>query len=374
VIASDYQNILRNEFSNIDAVSVWGGEDNDPVVYGKVYMSIKPKQNYALTNADKDYIKNQLIATRNILSIVPEIVDPDYTYVRIIGDVTYNSSLTTLQPNQLLALVEAAILDYNNNELKTFNSIFRKSKLQAYIEAADKSITGSDLTIFMQKRVYLATTAASGYTINYNMPIAKGNYLNRLYSFPQIYVNDSSNVEREIWFEEVLDSATGINSYNITNPGYGYTTAPTITIEGDGYGATSVATIIGGRIVNITSTNKGSDYTRATVTISGGNGSEATATAQLESNYGTIRTYYFNSDGDKVEILGNAGTINYATGMLTINSLYTTGAVDNDFYDPDVLTFFAPIQKDMISPKRNRILTIDDNDAKSIQVQMVAEQ
>jgi hypothetical protein len=373
VIKSDYENIITRDFSNIDSVSVWGGEDNEPVVYGKVYISIKPKQNYALTNVDKEYIKDQLIRTRNIMTVTPEIVDPDYTYVRIIGNVTYNPSLTTLKASQLESLVRAAILDYNDREMNNFDSTFRKSKLQAYIEASETSITGSDLTVFMQKRVNLKTSISAGYSINYNMPISKGTYLNRIYSFPEIYAYDTNNNEQTVLFEEVLNSASGINSFDVTNPGFGYDSDATVTITGDGYGATATATIINGRINSINIVNKGTDYTRATVTISG-DGSEAVIVPKLESNYGTIRTFYYTATGEKVEINPTAGSINYETGLLSINSIYTTGAIDNDFYNNDVLTFFAPIQKDIISPKRNRILNIDENDAKSIQINMVAEQ
>ena len=374
VIKNDYENLILSDFSNIDSVSVWGGEDNDPVVYGKVYISIKPRQNYALTNADKEYIKEQLIRTRNVITVTPEIVDPDYTYIRVTGSITYNPSLTTLKANQLEALVRAAIGDYNDKELNSFKATFRKSKLQAYIEACEPSITGSNITIYMQKRIYLNTTTSTKYSVYYNMPILKGGYKDRLYSYPEIYVNDSGGYERNAHFEEILDSATGINSFDVTNPGYNYTSNATMTIDGDGYGATATATVIGGKIISVNIVDKGSDYTTATVTITDTTGTNAVITPQLENTYGTIKSFYYTDAGDKITLDSNAGSINYETGLLTINSIYTTGAVDNDFYDADVLTVFAPIGNDIIGPKRNRILVIDEYDAKSVQVQMVAEQ
>jgi hypothetical protein len=64
---------------------VWGGEAADPVVYGKVYAAIKTKGNYALTNFEKEQIKNDLIKKRNVLTVTPEIVDPDYTHINLKG-------------------------------------------------------------------------------------------------------------------------------------------------------------------------------------------------------------------------------------------------------------------------------------------------
>jgi hypothetical protein len=61
VTVRDYETILTKEYQHIDAVSIWGGEDNDPPVYGKVYISVKTKGYYTLTNLEKENIKQNLI-------------------------------------------------------------------------------------------------------------------------------------------------------------------------------------------------------------------------------------------------------------------------------------------------------------------------
>jgi hypothetical protein len=205
------------------------------------------------------------------------------------------------------------------------------------------------------------------------MPIRKGTFADRLFSFPEILTFDGNAVERNTLFEEILDSPSGINSVSITNAGSGYETAPTVTIGGDGAGATAVAKISNGRVTSIEITNKGSDYTKATVEISGGGGSGAVGTALLENNYGTIRSFYYKTNGEKVTITPDLGSINYSTGLLTLNSLLTSGPIDNDFYPSDTVTIFAPSGAEIIQPLRNRILVVDEGDAKSTQIQMVAE-
>jgi hypothetical protein len=205
------------------------------------------------------------------------------------------------------------------------------------------------------------------------MPLRKGNYVNKLFSFPEARINDVNGVERNVLFEEILDAPTGINSIEVVNGGSSYSTAPQVIISGDGTGATARALVANGRVYKIEVINKGSDYTKATVSLVGG-GTAATAKVQLENNFGTVRSFYFNTNGEKVILNSNIGTINYTTGLVSINSFRTAGTVENDFYGENILTFYAPVENEIILPLKNRILTIDEGDSRSIIVDMVAEQ
>lgn len=375
VTTKDYETILTKEYNNIDAVSVWGGEDNIPVVYGKVYMSFKTKGNYKLTNYEKDQIKTDIVKRRNVLTVTPEIVDPDYTYILVKGQVNYNSTLSSLSANEILTYVKAAISDYVDAELNQFTSSFRKSKLQAYIENSEKSITGSDLTIYVQKRVPL-TLRNSAYDINFNLPLKKSDYNNRLYTTPEIQTFDVNGTPRNVFFEETPRSATGIDEITILNGGSGYFSSPTVTITGDGTDAIAEAVVNAGIITKIKITNRGINYTYANITITpNGSGSGATAIARLEAKVGTLRSYYFKSDGTKAILNTDAGTIDYETGAMYLNSFVSsTGTPANRYYDTDVFTVNIPSEKDIILPLRNRILTIDENDPLAIQITMYAEQ
>jgi hypothetical protein len=374
VTKTDYETLITKDYNNIDSVQVWGGEDNDPPIYGKVFISLKTKENYFLTNLEKENIKETLITNRNVLTVIPEIVDPDYTYLLVRGEVFYNPNITQLSSNEIKEYVRAAILDYETDNLLKFSSVFRKSQLQSYIESSENSITGSNIKIFLQKRLELDTSLIKNYTIKTNFPIKKGDFNNRISSYPELNVNDSNNVARRVFFEEISESFTGIDSIEIVNPGINYTSAPTITISGDGSGATATAKIAGGRISEITITNRGSNYTRATISITGGGGSQASAVARLQTKLGSLRTYYFKTNGEKVIVNSNAGTVNYETGEIVLTSLATSGTVTNSFYDTNVLVFNLPIDSEIITPLRNRILDIDENDALAIQIDINTEE
>ena len=373
VTKNDYETLITKDYTNIDAVSVWGGEDNDPPVYGKVYLSLKTKGNYALTNLEKEQIKDSLIRNRNVITVTPEIIDPEYVYIILKGTVNYNPTLTSSTASELNAFVKASILDYNDQELNTFNSTFRKSKLQSFIDNAEKSITGSDIDVYVQYRVQLDTTQAKSYNIPFNLPLQKGDFFNKMFTSPEVQSFDLNGVSRNIYFEEVPSSATGVESIQILDAGINYITVPTVTITGDGSGATATAVIRNGRISAINITNRGSNYTRAEVVISGG-GTGGRAIARLEATIGTVRSFYYKTNGEKEIISSDAGTIDYENGLITLKSFRTsTGTPVNRYYDTDVMTVNFPLEKEIITPLRNRILSIDENDPLAIQIEMVAE-
>lgn len=371
VTVTDYEALLSKDFPNIEAISVWGGEDNDPIVYGKVYLSIKTRGYYTLTNLEKENIKNSLIRNRNVLTVQPEIIDPEYIFIIVTGSVNYNPNLTTLSQNQLFEKVKDAIYLYSQDNLNTFQSTFVLSKLQQYIESCDGSITSSDITIYLQNRKKLVTNFTDTYTINFNAPLRKGDYINKLYTFPQVRTYDSQGSLRDIFIEETPESFTGVNSIGVVNAGFNYSATPTVTISGDGTGATATATVVNGKIRSVTVTNPGINYTRAMAMVSDGPGSEASLIVYLRQNYGTLRSYYYNTNGEKIFISYNAGTINYITGKVVLSNLLPVSLVGNPYYDQDILTVNIVPESGVIPPLRNRLLVIDTNNAQAIQLNMV---
>lgn len=373
VSKGDYEVLLVKDYNYIQSVSVWGGEENDPVVYGKVFVSIKTKGNYALTDFEKEFIKKDLIQNRNIVTVTPEIVNPDFVYVGLKGTVSYNPALTDKTANELLEFVKAAIQDYVADELNDFKSYFRKSKLQAYIENSEPSITGSDIDIFVQKRFKADITNTKRYEIPFHMPLQQQGVYDRLFTFPEFQVFDANGIERNVFIEEVPEAETGINSIQITNGGRNYTTPPIVEITGDGTGAIANARLLSGRVNSIEIVRKGEDYSIANIRLVGGDGTGATAIANLEAKLGRMRLVYYRPNGQKITLNNNIGSINYETGKITLNDIRIIGVTENDFYEDNYITINIMNASDVISPLRNRILTIDENDPKSIRIEMIAE-
>lgn len=373
VTSGDYEALITKDFPNIEAVSVWGGEDNDPIIYGRVFMSLKTRGYYTLTNLEKEEIKNSLITNRNVLTVEPDIVDPEYAFVLIRGVVRYNPNLTTRTQNQILNLIKESIYNYATQELYTFKSTFKLSKMQYYIEQSEASITSSDIDIFLQRRVKMEIGGTNTYVINFNTPLRKGDYAFKLNSYPTIKVKDSAGIQRDVFIEETPESYTGIDNITILNPGINYTSKPTLTITGDGTGATVEPVIVNGRFISVKVTNPGINYTRAFVDIVDSQGSGAVLSVNLKATVGTLRTYYYKPNGEKVIVNAEAGSIDYITGRVILDSLTPISMPANDFYDQDTLTINVVPEQGVIVPLRNRILAIDTNNIQAIQLDMVAE-
>ena len=118
VTADDYRAIILREYADIEAISVWGGEDSNPPDYGKVYVSIKPKTGDVLDDTQKSYIIQNILSGKNVVSITPVIVDPEYTYIKLETFFKYNPNLTDLTKAELESSVRNIISTYNNNYLK----------------------------------------------------------------------------------------------------------------------------------------------------------------------------------------------------------------------------------------------------------------
>jgi hypothetical protein len=109
-------------------------------------------------------------------------------------------------------------------------------------------------------------------------------------------------------------------------------------------------------------TNRGIDYTRAAVTITGGGGSGAIASPIIDGRIGTIRTVYYDSFSQRQIVDENAGEIDYDTGIITISNLNIKGveATDGD------IRITIESEKDIVSSQKNTIITIDQEDVTSI--------
>ena len=149
VTSDDYRAIIQKEFTNINSISTWGGEDNDPPDYGSIYISIKPLVNETLTENEKTEIINTILKGKSVVSITPYIVDPNFTYLDLDVSFKYNPNLTDRSAVELQAVVRDTVSDYNFNELNKFDGVFRHSQLLKAIDNADPSIQNSNVRPYM---------------------------------------------------------------------------------------------------------------------------------------------------------------------------------------------------------------------------------
>ena len=362
VTVKDYESYIKSKYPSVDSLSVWGGEDNIPKVFGKVYIALKPKTNYFISETEKQRIIDEIINPKAIVSVQAEIRDPQFLYILLENSVQYNAKKTALDEQTIKNNIKQAILLYKTTNLDKFNSTFIQSKLQEIIDATNgNSIVGSETDVKVQKRFQPKLNESASYRIEYNVPLFRGTTVNKLTSTP-FTVNDITGVSRVAFFEETPQSFTGISEVQVTNPGAGYVTEPTVTISGDGTGATAKAIIVNGKIQRIDVVNRGVDYTRAIITISGGSGFGSEAVAVIDGKTGTLRTIYFDSLAQRQIINSNVGTIDYDNGIITINSINFL-TVDSD---DGLVRLTIQSDKGIIQSTRDTIVTIDADDPVSI--------
>ena len=162
VTSNDYQALILAENANVQSVSVWGGEDNVPPMYGKVFISLNPYPGSIITQIDKDRIQNEIIEPRTPVAIQPEFVDPEYTYVGVNAATKYNSKTTSLTGGQIEAGVLSAVSEFFTVDLNNLNKNLYYSDLHDTIKNTSDSILSVTLNLKVQKRIPMALLNAIG--------------------------------------------------------------------------------------------------------------------------------------------------------------------------------------------------------------------
>ena len=229
VTAEDYANIVKANYPDIDAINCWGGETMSPPVYGKVYISIKPKSSLFLTLSEKNYIIESIIKPKSMLGIFPTLVDPIYNTIDLETTVYYNTNTTNKSSSQIVEIVRQAILDYNDTYLQKFDGILRYSRLMRAIDDADSSIINNITTFKLRRIVDVIFNLSTSYTVKLNNPIYQsgvpeeavmttGFYINN--GTTQYYIDDDGNGNLRLFYYNPLDYAKVFVNNNVGSVNY----------------------------------------------------------------------------------------------------------------------------------------------------------
>lgn len=251
VTLDDYRAIISSMYPNAESVNVWGGEQNIPPSYGDVFIAVKPESSETLSDAEKNYILNDVIGPRKLVTMHPKIVDPEYLYVELDTTVYFDKRKTSRTANEIISLVRDTIENYNDTKLNRFDGVLKSSILSREIDKSEKSIVSSISTMKIHREIRPQFNQLVQYKIDTGNPIF-----------------NAGGAEESI-------ISTGINVINV----------PQICYIDD--------------------------------------------VSSLDSNLGTLRLFYMDS-GRKV-LVKNIGTVNYSTGLITLNDLVITGTASPSF-------------------------------------------
>ena len=171
VTKGDYESAVKASNPNIKSVTAWGGEDNVPPIYGKIFLSLQAAAGFVITQADKDTIESSVLNPKMPIGLKLEFVDPDNVFLGFNVSVTYDPKLTTSSAAEIESLVINAIENHFETNLNELKKNFFYSKLSKEINDVSSSIIGNNLEMRLVKKVTVTKDVATRYEPKYNNKI-----------------------------------------------------------------------------------------------------------------------------------------------------------------------------------------------------------
>lgn len=168
VTSKDYETLIQQNFTKADSINVWGGEENDPPAFGRVFISIKPAGGYIITDDDKNFISNEILSDKSILTVRPIFVDPEYIFVRLNVGVKYDPSATTSTKAGIESSIITAVSNYFITTLQKFNSRFYYSKLVSLISNTNSAIQSTVVGVDLCKRITPALNSINTFELKFS--------------------------------------------------------------------------------------------------------------------------------------------------------------------------------------------------------------
>lgn len=172
ITAEDYKTVILSHFPNAKSVKAWGGQDEVPPQYGKVFISVIPKgDSPTLSDSEKENILTNIINPRKPLTTAVEIVDASLIRLKLITTVYYKKNSTTFNKSDIENVVRNTITQFGEDNLGNFGDMFRFSKLSAQIDNSDKSILNNSTRVELIVDVTPKFGSEETYTVNSSNPI-----------------------------------------------------------------------------------------------------------------------------------------------------------------------------------------------------------
>lgn len=175
VTSDDYKNLITNNFSFVQSVSAWGGEDNDPPTFGSAFISLKPNSENTtdtVSEADKVSILD-FLESKKILAITPQIVDPQFVNIVLDVLVKYDPSISSLSASELqLAIKDNVAVPFAESDINGFDTIFRHSLFQKKVDNFNRAVMNSLVRVFVSQEITVpADGSISDFTVDFGTPL-----------------------------------------------------------------------------------------------------------------------------------------------------------------------------------------------------------
>jgi hypothetical protein len=164
---ADYETLIPTKiYPDAESISVFGGEEVIPPQYGKVFISIKPRNGDFLPNLIKENIKTSL-KQYSVAGIVPEILDLKYLYIEVDSKIYYNTSMAS-SAAQVSTIVQQNVTSYaESSELNRYGARFKYSKFLKIIDDSSAAITSNITTVTIRRDLRVVINSFAEYSIGF---------------------------------------------------------------------------------------------------------------------------------------------------------------------------------------------------------------
>ena len=170
ITSEDYENLLRLNYPEINAVAAYGGEDATPPQYGRIFVTVDLKDVDGLPQS-KELEYRRFLKSRASVALEPIFLSPDYIYLQIVSNIKYNINKTGLNPEDIRLLAVSSMLSYADTNLNNFNKTLRYSAFVKAIDAADASIVSNETDVFLIKYVTPTLNVAQKIYADFRTPL-----------------------------------------------------------------------------------------------------------------------------------------------------------------------------------------------------------
>lgn len=173
VVATDFELAVRENFNFVKSVSVWGGEDNIPPIYGKVFIAVQPVAGYTISDTVKRDVMIPAIKKNANMTVTPVIVDPEYLLIDITTNIKFNPSKSAVTTEILNALVKSEVTTYIDS-ISTFNGDYIESSLLSKVTDKDPGVISAAIDKRVAFRIAPLVGVQTSYTRSVNNKIKQG--------------------------------------------------------------------------------------------------------------------------------------------------------------------------------------------------------
>ncbi len=152
VTTSDYYPVIKDIFPNIKSVSVWGGEENNPPLYGRVLIAVLPDGFPFLSAAERKFISDELVKKYSVIGIKPVIMNPDYNEVILAINIDISTAVVP-SVEEFINRIKSKVTDYINNVNADFNVVISDSQIATVIHNISSGIKHVDIDKSIKKKM-----------------------------------------------------------------------------------------------------------------------------------------------------------------------------------------------------------------------------